>query len=328
MSPKKEQKQKINGLEPIWKSQSNTNSLIIAVSVGGEHFEGKSLSTLVETINTLSEKVTHCKVAVGDTLQRYNYQLNGKVSAVNAFSMSKKAGDEWIARNDATLKKLKISYHITRWDEWLNDSRYEDASTEVSTLFDKDPEFKKAIECSIHTFSSRFRKRHEELGFGADVIDPEALEQSCRAYLLEECAIIMKLWPINKVNHCEFLLYPGKMTKALAYSYEKFVVEKNLFKWNKFTIKEKNSIPENKPILLNFQENVVVTRPSNEKERRFFLSVLAGCTSIMTSQSNLSKDDKLDMLVRYTQKSAFFENPNQITDVFKSTSKVVNFCPK
>jgi tRNA-dependent cyclodipeptide synthase len=325
VSPKKEQKQKIHGLDPIWKSQSKTNSLIIAISVGGEHFERESLSTLVEAINKLSEKVTHCIIAVGDTLQRHNYRLNGKTSEANAFSMSEKAGDEWIARNIEILKKLKVSYHITRWNEWLNDKEYGNAFLEISTLFETDPAFKEAIQCSVKAFSSRFIKRHEELGFKEGII-PEALEQACQAYLLEECAIIMKLWPINKENHCEHLLYPGKMTKALAYSYDK-MVQKNLFQWHKFTIKEKTPSPERNPILLNLQENIAVIKPNNEQERYFFLSVLAGCTSIMTSQ-NSSSDEKLDMLFRYTHRVAFFLKPNQVTDVFESTSNVINFCPK
>ncbi|MEN9449684.1 MAG: hypothetical protein RJA83_298 [Pseudomonadota bacterium] len=320
MYPKQEQKQKITGLEPIWKSQSKTNSLIVGVSVGADHFEGIGLSSLVNAINMLSEKVTHCTIAICDTLQRHNYRLDGKTSEKDAYTMSEIAGDQWIERNTPILKKLKISYQTTRWNEWLNDSRYANAFTEVSTLFDKDPEFKKEVECSIKTFSSRFRKRHEELGFSAEVIDPEILVDSCRAYLLEECAIIMKLWPINRVSHCEFLLYPGKMTKALAYTYEKLVVEKNLFKWNKFILKKTTSLSENNSALFNFQEKVAFTHPSNEQEKYFFIAVLAGCTSILTTYPTLSKDEQLDMLSIYTCKTAFFLRPS-VPDAFESTSK-------
>jgi tRNA-dependent cyclodipeptide synthase len=326
--PKQEQKQKfkITGFEPIWKSQSKTNSLIIGVSVGSQSFEGIGLNTLVNAINTQSKKVTHCTIAVCDTLQRHNYRLDGKTSEEAAHTMSKIAGNQWIERNTSVLKKLKIPYQTTRWDEWLNDSRYADAFSEISNLFDKDFEFKEAVEYSIKTFSSRFRKRHEELGFSEGGIDPAALVQSCRAYLLEECAIIMKLWPINKNDHCEFILYPGKMTKALAYTYEKFVVEKNLFKWNKFVLKKTISLSQSNAALFDFQDKVALTSPVNEQEKYFFLSVLAGCTSIMTALSNASKAEKIEMLSSFT-KASFFQRP-YVNDTFESTSNEKIFLQK
>ena len=303
MCPKQEeQKQKINGLEPIWKSQSKTNSLIIAVSVGGKDFEGESLSILIEAINKLSNKITNCIVAVGDTLQRHNYQVNGKTSDEVALSMAAKAGEDWVKRNNEFLKKLIVPYHITRWNDWLNDKEYTNAYLEVSILFKTDSAFREAIQCSVKAFSSRFSKRHEELGF-KEVIIPKILEQACQAYLLEECAIIMKLWPTNKNNHCEFILYPGKMTKALAYAYDKFVQKKELFKWNKFAIKEKNKILKDSA-LCNLEEKVAVMGPLNEQERRLFILAFAACKSI-TSQSDLSRTEKVKMLSEFTHLTFF-----------------------
>lgn len=325
MCPKQEQKQKINGLEPVWKSQSKTNSLIIAVSVGGKDFEGESLSTLVEAINKLPN-VINCIIAVGDTLQRHNYRLDGKTNAEIAFSMSEKAGDEWLKRNNEILKKLIIPYHIIRWNKWLKDEGYDNARLEISTLYDNDHAFQQAIQCSIDSFSDRFIKRHEELGFKENVIH-EVLQSSCRAYLLEECAIIMKLWPVNKDNHCEYLLYPGKMTKALAYAYDKMVQKKDLFKWNKFTIKEKNLTARDSD-QFNFEEKVPVSFYS-EQERRLFLSASAACESIMAS--HYSPEEKVNMLSSYTNKVALkvaFFPRSPINDTFESTSQEGNFFRK
>lgn len=113
MCPKKEKLQKILGLDPILKSQRKTNSLIIGVSVGSEPFEGIGLSSLVNAINRLSKEVTHCTIAVCDTLQRHNYRLNGTTTKEDAFSMSERAGDEWIARNTEILENLR---HFLRND--------------------------------------------------------------------------------------------------------------------------------------------------------------------------------------------------------------------
>ncbi|MEN9917277.1 MAG: hypothetical protein RLY40_1209 [Pseudomonadota bacterium] len=325
MCPNQEQEQKINGLEPILKAQNKNNSLIIGVSVGAEHFEDIKLSSLVNAINILNEKVTHCIIAIGDTLQRHNYTLDGKTNEKEAYAMSMKAGDAWIERNTPILNKLKISYQTIRWNEWLNDSRFPNAFAEISTMFDKDSDFKNAIECSVKSFSVRFRKRHEELGFDPEAINPEILEQNCRAYLLEECAIIMQLWPTNNNNHCEYLLYPGKMTKALAYAYDKVVQKKDLFKWNKYTIKQKNRNSTGN-ILVNFKEKLELTKPDNIQERYFFLSVLAGCTSIITSQPDLSREERLDMLSIYTNRAAFFNSSTN--GIFEFPSQEVNFTKK
>ena len=328
MCPKKEKLQEIGGLAAILDSKKKTNSLIIGVSVGSEPFEGIGLSSLVNALNGLAEKVTHCTIAVCDTLQRHNYRLNGTISEEDAFPISERAGDEWIARNTKILENLKIPYSITRWNEWLNNPSYVDAFREISSLFDEDSEFKKAIESSINTFSSRFKKRHEELGFSADEIDRKILEQSCRAYLLEECAIIMKLWPINKDEHCEFLLYPGKMTKALAYTYDKFVVKKSLFKWNKFILKKATPLSENNSALFNLQEKIALTSLSNVQKEHFFLSVFAGCMSIMASRPDLSNGERLDMLFTYTKKTSFLLNSPPVSDAFQSTSQEGNFFKK
>lgn len=315
-----EQEQKINGLEPIWKSQNKANSLIIGVSVGSEHFEGVKFSSLVNAINLLAEKVTHCTIAIGDTLQRHNYRLDGKVSEKDAYAMSMKEGDNWIERNSSILKRLKIPYKTTRWGEWLDDPRYENASTEISTLFEKDSAFKFSVEDSIKAFSTRFRKRHEDLGFDPETIDQEILEQCCCAYLLEECAIIMQLWPKNEDKHCEYLLYPGKMTKALAYAYDKMVHKKDLFKWNKYIIKQKNLISrDNTPV--NFEEKIEVIKPYNEQERRFFLTVSAACRSIMASE--YLPAEKVEMLSSYTKKIAFFSILSA-NEAFESISKEGN----
>ena len=322
MQSNKEEKQKIRGLYPIRQSQSKTSSLIIAVSVGNKNFEREPLFTLVNDINKLKDelvdKLTHCIVAVGDTLQRHNYRLDGKTSEEDALSSSKKAGDEWLVRNDEILKKLKIGYTVTRWSEWLNDEAYFHAFSEISDLFNKDIEFKKAIEASVEEFSSRFTKRHEELELKGE-INQIVLKQSCRDYLLEECAIIMKLWPKYKPDHCEYLLYPAKMTEALAYTYDK-IEQKDLFKWNKFTIKGK------KPIS-NIQENIALVRSENKQERPFFLPELADCTSATIIRSNLSKDEKLDAPPSYAYRATFFleSNKHPVTDVSESTAKVVNF---
>jgi tRNA-dependent cyclodipeptide synthase len=309
----KEEKQKIRGLDPIRQSQSKTSSLIIAVSVGNKNFEREPLFTLVNAINELNDKLanklTHCIVAVGDTLQRHNYRLDGKTSEEDALSSSEKAGDEWLARNTETLEKLKIGYTVTRWSEWLNDEAYFHAFSEISDLFNKDIEFKKAIEASVEEFSSRFTKRHEELELKGE-INQIVLKQSCRDYLLEECAIIMKLWPKYKPNHCEYLLYPAKMTEALAYTYDK-IEQKDLFKWNKFTIKG----------------NIALVRSENKQERPFFPPELADCTSVTIMRSNLPKDKKLGAPPSYAYRATLFLEPNKnpVTDVSESTAKVVNF---
>ena len=229
---------KVRGLNVVKKSPYKENSLIIGISVGSEKFEGTLFLALIKSINELFElgKVTDCKFHLADTLQRYNYMIDGKTSERDAFLMSQKAGDEWITRHIEILTCLKLPYKIIRWNKWLNSGeQFIEAFSRVSSLADN-LAFEAAILNSIAEFSSRFKKRYENLKMNNPIND-EALQKSCRSYLLEECAIIMKLWPIYKKNVCQYLLYPGKMTEALSRTYEDVVEQKKIFKWVKFYFK-------------------------------------------------------------------------------------------
>lgn len=223
---------KISGLNTIKKDFKTPFmqeiSLIIGVSVGSKKHDGEALAALVEAINRLhkSVKITNCTIAVCDSLQRHNYRIDGKTDEEKALSMSKKAGAEWIEANIETLKHLNVDYTIVRWDTWLKDEkRYREAFLEISNLLAQDYAFQKTMDNSIQVFSSRFNKRYQELGISAPIND-DVLQKSCRDYLLEECAIIMKMWPLYKQEHSQYILYPEKMTEALEYVYKQVVPQK------------------------------------------------------------------------------------------------------
>jgi hypothetical protein len=299
MDPVKEEILKVCGLNAILTSKRKNNSLIIGVSVGARYYEGKFLFALVNAINKLSEKVDHCIVAVCDTLQRHNYRLDGKTSEQSAFTMSEIAGDKWIERNSAILKNLKVPYDIIRWTEWLKDTRYVNAFSGISILFDKDFAFKKAIECSIHEFSFRFKKRYEELEFNKGIVLDKNVEESCRFYLLEECAVVMKLWPAYKMDHCEYLLYPSKMTKALEYTYQQ-IVQADLFKWNKFSFKKTISLSN-----FHSQKKVEFKKPYDEQESYACPSASVSCSGNVVSPVS-SSEEKPNVLSDCISKATSF----------------------
>ena len=154
---------KVSGLEHIIQSQQPV-SLLLGISVGGDAHEGERLSAIVDGINRIhdNDKVIHCDIMLCDTLQRYNYMIDGKTDEEVAIRLSKAEGEAWIKRNKPILEKLKLSYRIIRWDECRSDSQYQTAISEVKDKYNKDPKFQEAISRSTQTFLSRFIKRYKE----------------------------------------------------------------------------------------------------------------------------------------------------------------------
>ncbi len=298
---------KIVGLNNLAISENKTNSLIIGISVGGPNHEGKRFSALIDTINKIHEKLNNCTIAVCDTLQRHNYMISGKVNEEQAFSKSRIAGDNWVERNKPILEKLKISYKIVRWDEWLKCTTYKSAVSKIKDLLCTSSDFQKDMQTSVETFSSRFTNRHKELGLEGNISN-DLLKSCCRAYLIEECAIMMNVWPIYKADHCQHILYPGNMTKALSGAYENTVTQKNLFKWKKFSFKKVVNNHEetygeaiefimNELIRLN-GEKISFLNSCSETQKSLFFNVLASSSGIVESNT-IETEDKPKLLAKY-----------------------------
>lgn len=121
----------------------------LGISVGKEQHEGEKLCA---ALIWATQRFDHVEVRVSDTLQRYNFF--GVPN--NNWEMARKAGDDWLIRNDPILK-LFPKIFLYRWDDVLFDRDIESHKKIVDVKM-KDPLFQMAFEKDITTHAMRTGK--------------------------------------------------------------------------------------------------------------------------------------------------------------------------
>ncbi|OGT35895.1 MAG: hypothetical protein A3F11_03865 [Gammaproteobacteria bacterium RIFCSPHIGHO2_12_FULL_37_14] len=181
---------------------------VLLISVGQKYHESARLSATIDLIN--KSNFSSCTISVADTLQRHNIQDK---SPEKAYITSLQLGDEWLARNEKHINKLKSAVTILRWDETLNDTDYPLFKKKIENEYVGNKFYRDAVDSTINTFLDRLKKRSLH-------IDLEMVFANCLKYLLEECPIIMPLWASQGYD---YIIYPKVMTTAMAATYELFV---------------------------------------------------------------------------------------------------------
>ncbi len=182
-------------------------STILLVSVGADYHEGEKFGATVDLLNRSGfSRVT---VAVADTLQRHNLD----VPPGEAYRLSRRRGDQWIARNRPLLDLLTADVDILRWDTALSDPAYPHALDDVRTAYETNADYAAAIDSTIDRFVSRR---------GDDVPDVDRIRNGCRTYLLEEVPIIQPLWADQGYD---FVVYPQQISTAMQATRDLFVGE-------------------------------------------------------------------------------------------------------
>ncbi|WP_353110387.1 tRNA-dependent cyclodipeptide synthase [Gordonia sp. (in: high G+C Gram-positive bacteria)] len=182
-------------------------STILLVSVGADYHEGEKFGATVDRLNRSGfSRVT---VAVADTLQRHNLD----VPPGEAYRLSRRRGDQWIARNRPLLDLLTADVDVLRWDTALSDPAYPHALDEVRTAYETNSDYAAAIDSTIDRFVSRR---------GNDIPDEERIRNGCRTYLLEEVPIIQPLWAEQGYD---FVVYPQQISTAMQATRDLFVAE-------------------------------------------------------------------------------------------------------
>lgn len=153
----------------------------LQISVGGDRHEGEKFKATVEWLKHRFDKVIVC---VNDTLQRFNYVMEG-MSEEEALKYSLAAGREWVSRHMDEIRDLP-NVEVYRWEEW-KDSAFEKAYQNVLELYDESPEFRNSMEKSQKNSYSR-------------------------EYLLEEIAVFSLMYQKEKAVD----VYPGTLPKVMS----------------------------------------------------------------------------------------------------------------
>ena len=203
-------------------------SCLLAISVGRDYHEGARLAAAVDLINRRG--FAFCTVGVGDTLQRHNMPSG---SMVERHAAAARAGREWLARNREILARIAVPTTTVTWDDYIGDPRYGGLRERVETAYRLNEDYRNAIEATIEIFLERAASRGE-------AIDRGAIAERCRRYILEEAPVIMPLWA--EEGH-DYILYPQRMTPAMAHTRALFVATTRPTKAQWLPIKFKKRAP-------------------------------------------------------------------------------------
>ncbi|RJO70680.1 tRNA-dependent cyclodipeptide synthase [Nocardia panacis] len=197
---------------------------ILLTSVGADYHEGEKLGATIDLINRSGfGRVT---VAVADTLQRHNLDL----PPAQAYSLSRRRGDQWIARNQPLLDLIESDVDILRWDEALSDARYPRLLKRIRLAYDTDAGYRTAIDATIDRFIDR-------RGGDEAIDDPARARHGCLTYLLEECPIIQPLWAAAGYDH---VIYPQHISAAMQATRDRFVPDQRVT-WLPLRFKKRRS---------------------------------------------------------------------------------------
>lgn len=131
-----------------WRSFKTARLLI---SVGQEYHEGAKLRA---AINWCAKRFNHVEILVGDTLQRHSFSLNDGMDPAEAFEKARIAGDDWLARNAATIGTLP-SVSVTRWEAWRVNSAFRPRLLQIMSAYEDLPEFRDAVDEAAMGYCAR-----------------------------------------------------------------------------------------------------------------------------------------------------------------------------
>lgn len=215
---------------------------VLLISIGRPAHEGVKFAATIDMIN---KTFAACDIAVCDSLQRHTMRMYEDLPKEELYKKSNQEGEKWIERNNVSLKSIKITHEIFRWDKYLLNNHFNKYKAIIDLAYKENSKFAAAIHETIDEFIER--PSHPQ-----HLIDKEKAIESCREYLIEECAIIMLMWISRGYN---YIVYPGEINKALAAARSNFVkpVSSNLLKWLGVYVRTRSGCKHNSSI---FQENV------------------------------------------------------------------------
>ncbi|MBK0018748.1 hypothetical protein [Kosakonia sp. S42] len=181
---------------------------VLLISVGQDYHESDKLVATITLIN--ASDFAECTIAVADTLQQHNRE---DPKPEQNRMLTYQPGEDWLQRNDARIKALRIPHNILRWDEARFNSSCSSFYLAVKRAYQEETDYRSAVDETIARFTERALKRNPGL-----VISE--LKTKCLNYLLEECPIIMPMWASRGY---EFIIYPQPVTSAMLATRTRFV---------------------------------------------------------------------------------------------------------
>ena len=161
-------------------------ALTAVISIDNLNQTGEKFKSLANHINAHSEETSHLTIVDTTYLNRHYNEEYGQIVETT----------DWQKKNQKYLNKLKVSYSLVRWHEFLNCPTVEAARLKLLESYESpktedEYSFRKQTDRYVEEF--RLKKG----------VNPE----SAFKYLLEECSVMVKI-PGR-------VCYPGKLNEAL-----------------------------------------------------------------------------------------------------------------
>lgn len=222
-----------------------SSNCLVTLSIGQPVHTGDYLAATLAEVN---RSFKTCTLVLGDTLQRHTLALTRLASEKELHKLTKENGDQWLRDNFSTLAKLTIPWKVTRWDNWLENEKYQRTLSMIQNTYLQDAIFKQAFDTNIDDFIARVKNRNQL------IIDEKSAKEFCLSYLSEECAV-MCLWIDEK---CQFELYASGRTLAMQATFERYtkifhpeLLHPLAMRFKKVNSFEKDEITNNIPKLAN-----------------------------------------------------------------------------
>ena len=149
----------------------------LGISVGQRYHEGHELELLLRWV---ADRFDKCHILLGDTLQRFNYPEMLAGDPERARLKARLAGDAWLRRNLGRIEELTIPFEISRWDDWLNDTRYKANFELVSAVFSSNQTFRDSVYWDATDY---LRRGDTQEGLSSKRVE------LCTQYIIEELSV-------------------------------------------------------------------------------------------------------------------------------------------
>lgn len=134
--------------DPLWRHMPVCE---IGISPGNPSHDGDKLASILEWSN---QKFQNSILTLSDTMYRHNFMASG-AGEQEALELSQKMGDDWLARNDATLSRYKDRIRIYRWAEWQQHPDFEKVHDDLMQYISTSDPLKQALNNDIQAFIAR-----------------------------------------------------------------------------------------------------------------------------------------------------------------------------
>ena len=190
----------------------STSTCLLSISVGSQAHEGQKF---LATIKLINRNFKACDIFIADTIHKYTLKLTYPEKDISMLhDLARRDGNSWLQRNKQTYEQLTIPYKITRCDEYLQHSLFQEKLDEINKLYDVDQTYRNIFKSNIEQYLIRHKKREQIFKIS------DALAFSyCLQYLKEECAIFYLL----AEKQYNYEIYPSQRCIAMAATYERLI---------------------------------------------------------------------------------------------------------